>query len=498
MGLTNIRIVPQDGNNTVTAINCGTSVPRLGGTIDLSAFSNLQNFRCVSNDITSVTGYENNSNLVSFVVSDNKLTGSIPALSAFTNITTLQYNSNLLTGPIPALSALKQCEILSFSNNQLTGPIPSLSGLANLLFFYCQDQTGAKLTGPIPELSGSPLLKQFFCSGNNLSGPIPQLSSLTNLTEFKCDSNDLTGSIPSLSGLRDLQYFACGNNLLTGSIPSLSGLISLRVFQCNTNNLTGPIPALSALSSLQFLQVHSNNLTGSIPALSGLRFLQNFSCASNNLTGPLPNMVSLTALQDFYCNNNLLTGPIPALSALSSLRVFNAQNNQFTGFAGGSVSNTCGVFEAQNNQLNQNGVNAILSAFDATIRTTGTRSLFLQAGTNAAPSYTGGVTTTSAGTNFSRTGTLVTANVTGHGHPNGSLVTISGIAETAFQGTFVITVVNANQFQYTTQTSGTVAGTGTATMRRTTVATDGFRYYQNLALVTRLGGFPWNVNINFP
>ena len=453
MALTSITITPQFGNSTVTQINCGTSVPRLSGTIDLSTFSNLQRFTCTSNDITAVTGYENNSNLVSFVVSNNKLTGSIPALSAFTNITTLQYNSNLLTGPIPALSALKQCEILSFSNNQLTGPIPSLSGLTDLLFFYCQDQTGAKLTGPIPELSGSPLLRQFWCFGNNLSGPIPQLSSLRNLTEFKCESNQLTGSIPALSGLRFLQTFACNDNLLTGSMPALSATTNLR----------------------------------------------NFYCAFNQLTGPLPSLSGLTKLLVFHAGNNGFTGSIPVLSGCPLLNDFRVPGCQLTSFAGGSVPNTLQNFQAQSNQLNQSAVDAILSAFDATTITTGTRNLSLQGSSNAAPSYTGGVTTTSAGTNFSRSGTLVTANVTGHGHPIGSLVTISGITETAFQGTFAITVVNANQFRYTTQTSGTItAGSGTATMRRTTVATDGFKYYQNLALVTRLGGFPWNVNIVFP
>jgi hypothetical protein len=40
-----ISLILQNNPN-VTQINCGTSSPRLGGTVDISAFPNLQQFRC--------------------------------------------------------------------------------------------------------------------------------------------------------------------------------------------------------------------------------------------------------------------------------------------------------------------------------------------------------------------------------------------------------------------------------------------------------------------
>ncbi|NBP02277.1 MAG: hypothetical protein EBU90_19585, partial [Proteobacteria bacterium] len=86
MALTNISITPQFGNNTVTAINCGTSSPKLSGTIDLSAYTNLTNFVCNNNDITAITGYTSNPNITYFQVSRNKLTGSIPNLTTMTNL----------------------------------------------------------------------------------------------------------------------------------------------------------------------------------------------------------------------------------------------------------------------------------------------------------------------------------------------------------------------------------------------------------------------------
>jgi hypothetical protein len=398
-----ISLILQNNPN-VTQINCGTSSPRLGGTVDISAFPNLQQFRCNQHDITALSGYAQNSNLT----------------------------------------------LVEFFQNQVTGSIPSLSGLNNL--------------------------QTFRCNINQLTGPIPSLSGLNNLRAFRCDTNQLTGSIPSLSGLNNLQFFGCDTNQLTGPIPSLSGLNNLRNFRCDTNQLTG-----------------------SIPSLSGLTNLQVFRCQINQLTGPIPSLSGLTNLQVFECNANQLTGSIPSLSGLNNFQTFRGFTNQLTGFNGGPVSNTLGSFQAQNNQLPSTSVNVILSAFVAANKTAGTRLLNLGGTGNAAPSYTGGVTTTSPGTNFTRFGTLVTVtdNITPHGHVTGNIVTITVITPTAFQGTFAVTRITDNQFQYTTISSGAATGAGTATMRRTTNSSDGYASYQNLALVSRTGG-PWTITINQP
>ena len=85
-----ITLRPQDGPESIIAINCGDSFQRLDGTIDISAFPNLTSFSGKSNDITAITGYSNNVNLTNFIISDNKITGSIPDLSALTNLTDFQ------------------------------------------------------------------------------------------------------------------------------------------------------------------------------------------------------------------------------------------------------------------------------------------------------------------------------------------------------------------------------------------------------------------------
>jgi len=412
MATTSISITPQFGNNTVTKIFCGTSSPKLGGTIDISAFPNLTHFRCDGNDITAISEYANRADLQLLTLSNNKITGDIPA----------------------NLSALTKVTVFRVDNNLLTGTFPNISGMTGLVDFWCGDNN---LTGTIPDLAGFPTLREFLCRMNQLTGSIPNnLNSSTSMWYFQADGNYLTGNIPSLAGMSNLKYFHVhnqrGGTRLTGSIPSLAGLSNLLEFLCDINQLTGNIPSLNGL----------------------------------------------TLLQKFRCNNNDLTG-----------------------FAGGSVSNTLEQFEAQNNQLTSAAVNAILAAFVAANRTTGTKVLYLGGTGNAAPSYTGGATSTAAGSNFTRSGTTVTANVIGHGHVTGDIVTITGIGPTTptapFQGTFVVTRINNNQFQYTTISSGAATGTDTATMRKTSDPTSGYASYQNLALVSRTGG-PWDITINQP
>ena len=97
-------------NPTVRQINCGTSSPKLGGTINLSAFPNLQDFRCNNNDITAISGYAQNSNLKTLQFFNNKVTGSLPSLSDNTGLIFFSCATNLLTGPIPSLSGLSKFE----------------------------------------------------------------------------------------------------------------------------------------------------------------------------------------------------------------------------------------------------------------------------------------------------------------------------------------------------------------------------------------------------
>jgi len=171
-----------------------------------------------------------------------------------------------------------------------------------------------------------------------------------------------------------------------------SGLITstaLTYFACHTNQLTGSIPSLTANTALVQFQCHTNQLTGSIPSLTANTALTTFTCYNNQLTGSIPSLTANTALQQFYCHINQLTGSIPSLTANTELTIFYCQTNQLTGWTGGTVSETLGDFRAQDNLLTQAAVDAILAAFVAANRTTGTRILNLGGTGNAAPSAAG-------------------------------------------------------------------------------------------------------------
>ena len=119
---------------------------------------------------------------------DNRLSGSIPDLSALTNLTTLYLYQNQLAGQIPALRTLTNLTHLALNNNRLSGPIPDLSALTNLTALYLYQN---QLTGLIPDLRALTNLTILALNHNQLTGPIPDLSALTNLAELVLTGNDL-------------------------------------------------------------------------------------------------------------------------------------------------------------------------------------------------------------------------------------------------------------------------------------------------------------------
>lgn len=99
-------------------------------------------------------------------------------------------------------------------------------------------------------------------------------------------------------------------------------------------------------------------------------------------------------------------------------------------------------------------------------------------GTNWRLVYNGGPATISSITAVGTTATLTTA--TAHGLYTGNTVTISGATPAAYNGTFVITVVNPTRWTYTTLTApggnATVVGTYTTPISITGVATSVLQY----------------------
>ena len=237
----------------ITQINCGTSSPRLGGTVDISTFTNLTTFICNSNDITSFSGYNKNSKLQTLQFFNNKISGQMPSLNAMTNLTQILFHENLFTGSIPSFSGLTKLSTFFCFGNQFTGNIPELNNLPNFLTLHCSSNL---LTGNIPSLSGVPKLVNLYVNGNQLTGLIPNLSINVNLTRVFCGFNLLTGDIPSFSGLNNFQEFRCEMNQLTGFAGD-SVSINLGTFVANNNLLSS-----SAVNAILAAFVAANKTTG--------------------------------------------------------------------------------------------------------------------------------------------------------------------------------------------------------------------------------------------
>ena len=279
----------------------------------------------------------------------NRLAGEIPDLGRLTELMWLYLNDNDLTGEIPDLSALTNLTWLDLGYNRLTGPIPDLSNLRSLFGLVLR---GNDLTGEIPDLSAHTDLEQLDLGGNDLTGEIPDLGALTNLEQLVLGGNDLTGEIPDLGDLTELTTLDLGGNDLTEEIPDLNTLTELTTLNLGANDLSGEIPDLSALISLESLFLNHNQLTGPVLDLSTLTNLTHLDLSNNQLTGPIPDLIVLSNLIHLDLSNNRLSGPVPDLNALTNLENLNLTGNQFCLPAGASLSHSNSTVDAHLKSLN--------------------------------------------------------------------------------------------------------------------------------------------------
>jgi Leucine-rich repeat (LRR) protein len=104
--------------NNILAINCGTSTPRLSGSVDITSFPNLTSFICLENDITAFSALDPMPSLLVLLLSSNKLTGTF-YLSGFSNLQNLDLRdnrfSNIQTAVMPTVLAL------NLDSNPLSG-----------------------------------------------------------------------------------------------------------------------------------------------------------------------------------------------------------------------------------------------------------------------------------------------------------------------------------------------------------------------------------------
>ncbi|XP_051127018.1 systemin receptor SR160 [Andrographis paniculata] len=357
------------------------------------SFPSLQHLSLKDNKVSGYGGDPNSDlNLVHLDLSLNNISAPFPSLKSFPSLRYLDFSSNKLFGDVnDALVPCRNLTFLNLTNNHLTGGVPALPAGGGLQYVYLQgnefqggfptpmsdlcasglvelDLSFNNLTGPVPDsLAGcSSSLKLLDISHNNFSGELPvhtllQLTSLETLVlsfnnfvgrlpqddsllvkmlameTLDLSSNNLSGPIPpAICSAKNLKVLYLQNNMLDGPIPdSLSNCSNLVSLDLSFNYLTGTIPSsMGSLSKLRDVILWLNMLHGTIPKeFMFLQSLENLILDFNDLTGSIPDSLSnCSNLNWISLSNNMLTGSIPpSLGRLPNLAILKLGNNSLSG-----------------------------------------------------------------------------------------------------------------------------------------------------------------------
>ncbi|RCV15620.1 hypothetical protein SETIT_3G071600v2, partial [Setaria italica] len=225
------------------------NLPALSGPIPraiakLSGLSQLiVAYTAVSGPVPSFLGAL--TNLVALDLSFNSLTGAIPAsLAALPNLSGINLSGNRLTGAIPPLllskAAGKVYDNLLLSDNHLSGTIPADFAAVN---FQLIDLSGNALTGNASGLVGGANDVQWLdLSRNALSFNFSSVELPEHLYFMTISHNDIYGGIPAeVAKLTSLNFFNVSYNRLCGPVPTGGNMAWFDVYNYQHNEcLCGP------------------------------------------------------------------------------------------------------------------------------------------------------------------------------------------------------------------------------------------------------------------
>ncbi|CAJ2653689.1 unnamed protein product [Trifolium pratense] len=174
----------------------------------------------------------------------NQITGTLPNLSIFPSLKTIDLSDNLLIGKVPD-GIPKSLESLRFRNNYLEGEIPKSFG--NLCSLSLLDLSFNKLNGDLSVIL------------HNMSVGCGKYS----LQYLNLATNRITGTIPDMSGFSSLETLILSDNLLHGRIKTYAFPSKLESLDLKSNNLDGVLidSHFVNMSMLKYLSLSSNSLT---------------------------------------------------------------------------------------------------------------------------------------------------------------------------------------------------------------------------------------------
>uniref|UniRef100_A0A0E0LGD4 non-specific serine/threonine protein kinase n=1 Tax=Oryza punctata TaxID=4537 RepID=A0A0E0LGD4_ORYPU len=298
-------------------------------------------------------------------LSSNQFTGPIPPFPR--NITVLDISNNSFSGTLPSHLEAPQLQTLLMYSNRIGGNIPQ--SICKLQQLGDLDLSGNLLVGEIPQCSE--ISYTFLLLSNNmLSGKYPAfLQNCTGLQFLDLAWNKFFGSLPAWIGdFRNLQFLRLSHNSFSGSIPAgITNLLSLQYLDLSDNNISGVIPwhlsNLTGMTTKGFMPLSSvaegpaglgtvevSGQFGEIlliftkgrqlPYGGGLKYFVGIDLSRNSLTGEIPpDITSLDALINLNLSSNRLSGEIPnKIGALQSLESLDLSKNKLSGGIPSSLS----------------------------------------------------------------------------------------------------------------------------------------------------------------
>ncbi|TKY67021.1 Receptor kinase TMK3 [Spatholobus suberectus] len=259
-----------------------------------------------------------------------------------TNLSLVHCN---LVGPLPDfLGTLPSLTNLRLSDNRLTGGIPASFGQSSIQVLWLNDQEGGGMTSPIDVIASMTFLRQVWLHGNQFTGAIPQnIGNLTSLQELNLNSNQLVGLIPDSLANMDLQILVLNNNRFMGPIPKFKAAkvsYDSNLF-CQSKPGLECAPEVTALldflHNLNYPSVLASKWSGNDPCGEpwfGLSCDRNSKVSIINLprqklNGTLsPSLAKLDSLLEIRLAGNNITGNVPSnFTELKSLRLLDLGDN---------------------------------------------------------------------------------------------------------------------------------------------------------------------------
>jgi hypothetical protein len=304
-------------------------------------------------------------------------------------------------------------------------------------------------------------------------------------------------TIASLTTLSFPELVSVGGTCSPNTMASLTTLSFPELVSVGGACSPATMASLTTLSFPKLTYVGGACSPNTMASLTTLSYPELISIGSACSPATMASLTTLSFPKLTYvggaCNPNamasLTTLSFPKMVTFGSTIAINSNLDNITSIILGTIGTLKTITGATINCSGQkltaecvDGILALLVSLDGTSGTTlwgAGKTLTINGGTNAAPTFTG-TTATPAGSSFVGLTTTCTVTMVAHGYSTGDLLTISGIATlTNANGIFSIIKDTDDIFHYTIVTQ-TATGAGTASVKKAGSIIEGYYYGQVL------------------